>query len=832
MSHRPLHAWSRSSVAVSLAAACLCIGTPVLASPEDPSSNESSSIVALHVVPPFVRLDDASDAPRILVLAEDRGGVVRDVTHEASYDTGGLATFIDGQLEGARAGEGKLVVTLGTRRRSVPLEVRSIDQPKSVSYEREVLPTLTRAGCNQGACHGAAAGKNGFSLSLFGYDPERDHRALTYEWNGRRIDLLEPAKSLLLLKPCRDVTHGGGKRIEPRTDAYRVLHEWIFEGAPSDVGTLPRLVDLVVEPSSLVLSTRPEMARVPLIVRAIYADGQDRDVTKLALLTSRDGAVAAIDDLDSEPTIVAKSRGESIVLARFGNVAATARVLVHEPESDAFVWPADLPPPETLVDRHVEGRLRALRTLPAGRCSDETFVRRAFVDLVGMLPTVEETRAFLASTEDGKRARLVEDLVARSEFTDYLALEWAEALRIEARQLGDKGARAFDEWLRAQISARRPFDAVVRELLTATGSTFAVPAANLFVVERDPKLIAEHVAQAFLGLRLQCAQCHDHPFDRWTMDDYYGFGAFFARVNQKRGEDYRERIVYPRFSGELAHARTGKPATPEFLSGSSPKIDRNEDRRQVLAEWLTAKDNPWFAKNLANRLFARVFGRGLVEPVDDVRISNPPSHPELLDALAARLVELEWDVARFVTELCKSDAYGRATLPEGARVDSFAGRAPKRLEAEVMFEAIRELTGVRERPRGAAPESRAPAFPAGVTLPRFLGLFGRSARESACTCERSEQPNLAQVLHLLHGPEIEASLRSPKGRLARLVAGSATNDEIVDELFVAAYSRSATEAEQKRLAAVIGDATGLARHALFADVLWAIINSKEFLFEQ
>ncbi|MCB9890142.1 MAG: DUF1549 domain-containing protein [Planctomycetes bacterium] len=832
MSHAARHTRSRVVVTVRVVATYLCIATSVLASREDPGPNEDAGIVALHVVPPHVRLDDAADVQRILVLAEDRGGVVRDMTHEASYDTGGLATFIDGQLEGARTGEGTLVVTLGTQRRAIPLEVRSLDAPRSVSYERDVLPTLTRAGCNQGACHGAATGKNGFALSLFGYDPERDHRALTYEWNGRRIDLLEPAESLLLLKPCRDVTHGGGKRIEQRTDAYRVLHDWIFEGASSDVGRLPRLVDLVVEPSRLVLSTRSAVARVPLIVRAIYEDGQDRDVTKLALLTSRDGAVAAIESLDTEPTIVAKSRGESIVLARFGNVAATGRVLVHEPESDGFVWPADLSQPTSLVDRHVERRLHALRTLPAGRCSDEIFVRRAFVDLVGMLPTVEETRGFLSNTAKDKRSRLVEDLVARSEFTDYLALEWAEALRIETGRLGDKGARAFDEWLRAQISARRPFDAVVRELLTATGSTFAVPAANLFVVERDPKLIAEHVAQAFLGLRLQCAQCHDHPFDRWTMDDYYGFAAFFARVNQKRGEDYRERIVYPRFSGEMEHARTGKPAAPKFLAGSLPTIDRNDDRRQVLSEWLTAKDNPWFAKNLANRLFARVFGRGLVEPVDDVRISNPPSHPELLDALAARLVELDWDVARFVVELCESEAYGRATLPAGARADSIAGRAPKRLEAEVLFEAIRELTGVRERPRGAAPASRASAFPAGVTLPRFLGLFGRSTRESACTCERSEAPNLAQVLHLLHGPEIEESLRSPKGRLAHLVAGSASDAELVDELFVAAYSRHATEAEQERIAAVIGDATGPARHALYADVLWAIINSKEFLFEQ
>lgn len=796
------------------------------------TGGQCDSVVAIRVLPSALVLDDASDQPRVLVLATTQSGTHFDVTKEASFATAGLAVVEGGLVRATRTGKGTLRAQFGGHTGQIDLTCSSVGLERKVSFVRDVLPTLTRAGCNQGACHGSASGKNGFALSLFGYDPERDHYALAQEWKGRRVDRLETDESLVLLKACRQVAHKGGQRFDKESEHYRVLADWIRAGAPSDIGNTARVVDLRIEPASLVLTTEAGRQRVPLIVRAIYDDGQDRDVSRLALLSTTDASVIDLEAVDTAPTLVAKARGEVTVLARFASSAATLRVLVHDEASKDFAWPEGEAAATTLVDRHLNERLRELRIAPQARCSDEVFVRRAYIDLVGTLPSVAETKAFLASTDPGKRHALIDRLVATTAFSEYLALEWVEALRIEARRLDEKGARLFDEWVRAQFVARRRFDEVVRDMVTASGPSFAVPQVNLYVVERDPKLIAEHVAQAFLGVRLSCAQCHDHPFERWTMDDYYGFAAFFARVTQKRGEDVRERIVYARPSGEVLHARTKKPAAPKFLGAEVYKDAAGADRRTAFAAWLTARDNPWFARNVANRLFARVFKRGIVDAVDDVRISNPASHPALLDALARRLADLDYDLGRFVAELCKTRAYERGALPSTAAPTSFAGRIPQRLDAEVLYEAVAELTAVRTRARGAGPMERAYELKPGATLPRFLGLFGRSQRESACTCERSEEPNLAQILHLQNGPEIEEMLRHPRGRIARLLASKASDAAVLEELFLAAYARRPFEGESSRLLQDLDGAAGPARQARFEDLLWAMLNSKEFLFCQ
>lgn len=813
-----------------------CLDARAATRPSDAVDDSAVVPVKLRVLPASLRLDDARDEQGVVVLAEYASGVVREVTEKATFETGGLAVFERGALRGTRAGKGALRVTLGSLHAVATLEVREPSVGRAISFTHDVLPTLTRAGCNAGSCHGAASGKNGFALSLFGYDPERDFAEMTRALRGRRIDLLEPHKSLVLTKPTTGVAHKGGKRLVMDQRDYRVLLDWITNGVPSDLESAPALVDLEILPRDLVVEGFDR--RVRLVVRAKYADGTDRDVTQLALLSSRDTTVVAIEQATlptgpGRPTLVTKAKGESFVLARFGSLAVGTTVLVHDPSTRGFEWPKSITASDSLVDRHLDDRLRKMRLAPAPQCSDDVFVRRVHVDLLGLLPTVEETRAFLVDDDPQKRSQLIDRLVARKEFVEYLALEWSEALRIEATQLDEKGVRVFDEWLRDSFREKRRFDDVVRELLTATGPSFEVPPANLFVVERDPKLIAEHVAQAFLGVRLQCAQCHDHPFERWTMDDYYGFGAFFARVTSKRGEDFRERVVLTRSNGELAHKRTGRSAAPKFLGGAEPELARGVDRRVAFASWLTSPDNPWFAKNLANRLFARVFGRGLVEPVDDVRVSNPASHPALLDALARRLVELEYDIQAFVAELCKSRSYGAGALPIGAPESSFAGRAPRRLGAEVLFEAIADVTGVRERYRGTRRGARATEIPGNPRgAPRFLQLFGRPERTSACTCDRTREPTLAQILHLIHGPEIEAKIKSPRGRLQKLIQAKLSDEEIVENLFLAAYARRPSEPEMARMTASIDEKTGPARRARFEDLLWALLNSKAFLFQR
>lgn len=517
---------------------------------DEPAANTApkAAPVALRVLPASLRFAHLGDRQGVLVVADYADGSSREVTSKVRWGKSEHVRIDGGELHAARAGHAQLRLRLGSLEAELAVHVDAAATPR-LSFRLDVLPTLTKQGCNAGGCHGAARGKNGFGLSLFGYDPARDYRSLTRELDGRRVDVFDPARSLLLSKPTTRVAHKGGRRLREASDPYETILAWVRDGARPDPaskkGAQPRRVlSLEILPRELVLPAPGE--RVRLVIRAKYADGRERDVTRLALLSSRDPTVVAVEEAAVDaagatprPKLVAKGPGESFILARFDSLAVGTRVLVHDPARASFAWPKSRPAPRTLVDRHVEARLRRLRRAPSPRCTDEVFVRRLYIDLLGRLPRVEEAASFLKDTREDKRARLVDALLEQPEFFDYLALEWAEALRIESTRLYEKGARAFESWLRDALHRERPFDEVVREIVTARGSNFENPPASLFVVERDAKLIGEHVAQVFLGIRMQCAQCHDHPFERWTMDDYYGFGAFFARVTNKRGEDFR-----------------------------------------------------------------------------------------------------------------------------------------------------------------------------------------------------------------------------------------------------------------------------------------------------
>jgi hypothetical protein len=691
-------------------------------------------------------------------------------------------------------------------------------------FVNDVMPVLTKAGCNAGSCHGAASGKNGFMLSLFGYDPERDWLTLTHELRGRRLDPSCPDESLMLQKATARVPHQGGKRLPPDSALYATVRDWIARGAPDDRADAPHLLGIAVEPAQAELCglDRPLQLRI----RARYGDGSDRDVTALALWSSTNDGVLAVD---GQGAATSRGAGEAYVLARFSGFAVVAQVQVHA-DAAPFVWPGA--PEYGFVDELVDQKLQRAHVVPAPVCSDEVFVRRAFLDLLDVPPTPAETRAFLADPTADKRARLVDTLLERDEFADVQAMSWAEVLLVDGDTMEPKGAALLARLLRAAFRSHRPFDEVVRELLTAAGPTFSVPAANFALASDQPNLLGEHVAQAFLGIRLQCAQCHNHPFENWTMDDYYGFAAFFGQLGRKRGEDPTEWIVFDRQNGDVRHKRDGRVVAPKLLRAETPQIAAGTDRRAVLAQWLTAKDNPWFARHVSNRAFARLFGRGIVDPPDDVRLSNPASHPELLARLAQLLVDSAFDVRPLVRALCNSRAYQSARHPDAPPAALFAGNAVRRLSAEQLLAAIDAVTGVPTRLPGLPAGSAATALPSGRTEVRFLELFGRPARASACTCERSTEPTLGQTLHLENGDTIAQKLADRSGRLQRALAAHAEPEAMLDDLFVAAYSRLPRPDEQERLLAPVrACADDKARTAAWQDVYWAVLNSREFLFQ-
>lgn len=773
--------------------------------------------------PAKVTLDNGLDAHRLVIVSSDAQGMTVDVTGaaEVTFAKAGVAAWRDGQLLPVGDGETVAHVRYQGHSAEVAVQVKDAKAQPPVSFRNDVIPVLTRAGCNGGACHGAAVGKNGFGLTLFGYDPARDLRALSRDYRGRRMDCAAPEQSLMLTKPTGEVKHKGGKRFERESEMWHTLRSWIAAGATDDGDAVPTLASLRVEPRELVLAGPDRTSK--LVVTATYSDGSLRDVTELSLMSSSNPTSAKVED----GVITSAARGEAFVMARFGYLTEVAQVIVLP---DAKPWTPPKMDQRNEIDALVQQKLVKLRLAPAATCDDTSYLRRVYLDVIGQLPSAEEVRAFVADEREDKRARIVDALLQRPEFPDVWAMTWAEVLRIEPQNLEQKGVHIFTRWLREALRDGTPMDQVVTRMLTASGSAFRVPEANYWATARDPKVLAENAAQTFLGIRLQCAQCHNHPFERWRMDDYYGFAAFFAQIGRKNGDTPRESIIYDRSSGEIANARTRRNATPRFLGGEAPKIATDVDRREVLAKWLTSRQNPWFARNIANRVWARFFGRGLVHPVDDVRVSNPPSHPDLHRRLGEKLAASGFDIRELIREICASSTYQAAQHPDEPPAATFAGMTPRRLSAEQMLDAIGQVTEVPTKFRGVPLGQSAVQVVAPDSGNRFLDLFGRPDRDSVCTCERREEPTLNQVLHLINGTTIEQKVRSGSGRLVRLLAAETKPEQILEELFLAAYARPPRAAEQERVLASIAAAGDDARGA-WEDVLWAMFNSKEFLFQ-
>ena len=708
-----------------------------------------------------------------------------------------------------------------------PLLLLAPPTPEPVSFRREVIPALTRAGCNAGACHGTPTGKNGFRLSLRGYDPSLDHHTLTREFAGRRTDRHAPDASLLLTKATARTPHEGGRRLDPDGELYRLVRDWIGQGATDDAATPPTALE--VSPARAVRDARSSTQT--LRVAAQFPDGSKKDVTHLTRFAVNNEAVAAVS---ADGVVTRRAAGEAVVVAEYMGLVATAVVLFLD-DNPAFRWPD--PPAHNLIDTHVFARLKDLRIEPSDLCTDAEFVRRAHLDAIGRLPTPERVREFLADRSPDRRAKLIDELLARDEYADWWGLKWADRLGVNQRFVGKIGAVKYHQWVRQQVASNVPEDEFARRILTASGGNYSNPPAGFYRRLRSPDVRAEEVSQLFLGVRIGCAKCHNHPGERWTQDDYYGLAAVFARLRYRDGPFFiqlydKEETVIPLRTGDVTQPRTGQVMAPKFLGDETAAPD--QDRREAFARWLTAPDNPFFARAAVNRIWNHLFGRGLVEPVDDFRTTNPASHPSLLDALAADFVKHGYDRKRLIRLVMTSRTYQlshRPTPTNGADEKYFSKYPVRRLGAEQLLDAIADATGVPDKFPEVPTGTPAAALADGEYKHPLLEAFGRPARAMACECERSSDTTLGQALHLVGGFTFDKQLRHPDGRVSKLLKSGKPDTEIVEELFLAAFSRPPTNAERARMIAHFAARGTGQRRAVAEDVLHALLNSNEFLFQ-
>lgn len=700
-----------------------------------------------------------------------------------------------------------------------------------VSLTRDVIPILTKAGCNSGTCHGTPTGKNGFRLSLRGYDIALDIHTLTREMGGRRIDRIAPDRSLILQKGAALAPHDGGRRLDPDSDLYRLLRDWIAQGALDDRDRSPRPTSIAVTPSQTILDA--PAAAVTLQVVAAFPDGSKRDVTRLTRFTVNDELAARVG---AEGTVARSRPGEVVVTAEYMGLMTPAVILFRDPNPD-FRWPD--PPVKNYVDEHVFAKLKVLRIEPAPLCTDEEFVRRAHLDAIGRLPAPGEVLAFLADQDATKRAKLIDALLDRSEFADWWALKWSDRLGVNQRFVGKIGAVKYHQWVRGAMAANVPEDAFSRTILTAAGSNYSNPPAGFYRRLRSPELRAEEVAQLFMGARMQCAKCHNHPGENWTQDDYYGVAAFFARVQYRDGPFFvgiydKEETVLAKRDGTLLHPRTGFIVKPKFPGGAVVDVPPVGDVRAAFADWLTAPNNPYFARAAANRIWFHLLGRGVVEPVDDLRSTNPPSVPALLDALATDLVRSGFDRKHLIRTVMNSRVYqlsGRKNATNDDDVKYFSRHVPRRIGAEALLDAVCDATGVPESFKGFPAGTRAVQLPDGEFPYPFLRVFGRPPRASACECERETDTTLHMALMLQGGNFLQDKLAAPTGRVATLAASKVTDREAVEELFLLTLSRRPTAAEAEKVLAFLARGEQKTRRQQFEDVLHALLNHPEFLFQ-
>lgn len=789
---------------------------------------------SLVILPQDVKLT-GPEARQMLIVEMTDGALATANVHEGivwmSADEK-IAKVVDGFAVPVGNGSTEITATVNRHRASIRVAVEEFDMPHLWSFRNHVQSVMSKTGCNSGACHGAAAGKNGFKLSLRGYDPEGDFFSITRQSRGRRVVSDDPGRSLVLTKPTGAIPHKGGLRFTEDSYEYRVVAEWIAQGQLAPTANDPRIRRLQILPEASRLKPGTDH---PMIVRAHFSDGRVEDVTRWAKYTSTNHVVCSVDD---QGLVKVSGSGEGAIVAWYLAQNTTATITVPYPGTvspELFTSSRRA----NFIDDLVMEKLQALNMPPSPRADDSEFLRRVFLDTIGVLPAVDEARAFLADTNESKRELLIDQLLARPEFVDYWAYQWSDVLLLTGNRLRPDAIKSYYKWIRERVAENVGWDAFARGIILARGSTFENGAANFYALHQDPQDMVETTSMAFLGMSIQCAHCHDHPNEKWTNDDYYGMVSLFARVRGKGwGGDFRSgdgnRTIFLADHGEVLQPRTARPQSPKPLDAQPISFDDPADRRENLANWMTSPQNPYFAKAIVNRVWANYMGKGLVEAVDDIRLTNPASNEKLLSRLSQDLVQNKYDLKKLMRLILQSEAYQRShiVLKENEADQRFHSRSqPRRLKAEVLLDAISQVAAVptafKDQPAG----TRAIQLPDASVASYFLDTFGRPERVLTCTCERSNEPSMTQVLHLTNGKTIQEKLEAKDGQVAKFLEANAPDAEIVETVYLAALSRLPTETERQRLLTLLSEATGDERRPAIEDLFWSVFTSKEFLFQ-
>jgi hypothetical protein len=802
-----------------------------------------SEVLSFTVHPTTISLKGLDAAQQFVVTAGLADKRLQDLTGEVKYEAADpkvVRITSTGRVLPLSNGSTEITIAYGDKVAKVAVKTESCDVNLPINFANQVVPVFTKLGCNSGGCHGKASGQNGFKISLLGFEPEVDYAALVKEGRGRRLFPASPDNSLLLQKAVGAVPHGGGKRMEVGSDEYRLVRRWIAAGTPYGDKQDPFVTRISVTPEHRIMTRNNHQQ---FAAYAHYSDGSVEDITRRAQYESNEQEIATVDSAALVHTLAMS--GEAAIMVRYQSQVAVFRATVplgvKTPD-----WQFK---PQTLVDDLTATKWKQLGLVPSELCSDEQFIRRLSIDLTGTLPTPAQVNAFVADKDPSKRDKLVDFLLDSAEYSYFFANKWADILRVKRRNEPGraKGTFAFHNWIRNAVAEDMPYDEFARAILGAVGDEIASPPTVWYKELQNPEQFVDDTAQVFLGLRMACAQCHHHPYEKWSQDDYWGLAAFFGRVGRKNvpvpGSDPNQQgtarqIIFSRSSGSVANKRTGQAAPMKPLDAEPVQVGGDQDPRQVLLDWMVDGKNPFFAKAVANRYWAHFFGRGIVDPLDDMRVTNPPSNPELLDALAAELVKNKFSLKSLVRVICKSRTYQLSSTPnEFNKHDkqNYARYYPKRMSAEVLFDAVCQVTE-SPTPFGGLPQDkhapkRAIMLPDESFASYFLDVFGRPQRISACECERVSEANLAQALHLLNSDEVQGKLSRANGRADLLAKDPRPDADKVDELFQWAFARKPT-AEQRDIALAHIAKNKDNKKQAYENIVWALLNTKEFVFNQ
>ena len=787
---------------------------------------------SLQILPSALTL--AGPEARHQLLAEASvSGHEEDWTRQAKWSSSNPAIVVidqTGLVQPLADGVVRVTAESAGRSASAEITVTGHQVPFTWNFRNHVIPVLTKAGCNQGACHGALAGKNGFKLTLRGYDPEVDYDTLTRQSAGRRVSLSQPAHSLMLLKPTMAVPHGGGKRFDTNSLEYRVIAEWIAAGAPAPADSDATVTGLEVYPASATLKPAAEQQ---LVVRARYSTGETKDVTRWVKFSSSDEGVASVDDFGH---VKMNGSGEAAITLYYSSRVLYSRLSVpnQTPVDPAIYITARR---NNYIDDLVLAKLKKLGLAPSAPATDAAFLRRVYLDSMGVLPTAEEVENFLGSKDPEKRTKLIESLFTRSEFIDYWAYKYSDLLLVSSKKLRPNAMWAFYNWIRNSVKENKPWDQFTREIFTGTGDTLQNGALNYFVLHKDPIDLTENVTLAFMGQRLTCARCHNHPLEKWTQKQYFQMANMFSRVGLKNGSEPGDTVVFAKASGDINHPRLLKPLAPTPLDGTSMSLDSTEDRRLPFAAWLTSPKNDMFARAIVNRIWGNFFGRGIVDAVDDLRATNPASNEELLAALTKDFVAHKFDTQYLMRVMLNSATYqlssdANATNQTDNRY--FSKYIVKRLPAEVLLDAMSQVTGVPTAFVNYPKGFRAMQLPDVQVKSDFLAAFGRPPRILCDAAERSVEPSIAQALHVINGDTLNKKLSAPDGFAALSLKLGLSNARLLETLYLSAYSRYPSETERVSILGALNGASvapsAATRQKQIEDMMWALLTSKEFMF--